>query len=253
MNLRYIYIGCDRTFSDEFYNIFWYNTEFILIWMSKNVRKLKIPTEEFNHINVLISKEEDSCKRDILNIIEVKIHWSDEDVRKYLATRNEQERTIIYLDTLREGLIRASKHYDIHISELLGLVDEFQQNGCKNEWLLRSMILKEWNVRMKFTCHLTTNDFRLILTLYDKKKNIIAQKVVFRIYPSWVFYNHRIKKVVTEGNMLYINDFLDKHFLSFDLNKLKDGIIEETLLDEDTKQYLYEANVEEYKKIQWKK
>ena len=25
MNLRYIYIGCDRTFSDEFYNIFWYN------------------------------------------------------------------------------------------------------------------------------------------------------------------------------------------------------------------------------------
>ncbi len=39
--------------------------------------------------------------------------------------------------------------------------------------------------------------------------------------------------------------------MAFDLNKLKDGRIEECILEEHIKDYLYEANVDEYNKIQW--
>lgn len=251
MTLRSIYIGSDDlTFSTEFNSVFWYNTEFINNWMSRNVRKLKIPTEGFNHVSVFVSLNEDSCS--LSNFLQVKLHWTNSFVEKFLATKNEHERTRIYLDALREGLIRASKLYDIHIDELLGLVDEFQKNDCKNEWQLRSMILNEWNVRLKFTCHLTINDFRLVLTLFNKKKDLIAQKVVFRVYPDKVFWGRKIRKVIATENMLYVDDFLDKHFLSFDLNELRNGIIEEILLDEEIKKYLYEANVEKYNKIQWK-
>lgn len=255
MNLSLIYIGCDNlTFPKEFCSIFWYNTEFINNWISKNVRKLKISTDGFNRIIVFVTKNESSyktCTYLSTERLQIKTHWTDQDIEKYLATSNEHERIMIYLNTLKEGLVRASKHYEIHIDKLLGLLDEFERIGCKNEWLLRSMILKEWNVRLKFTCQLTTSDFRLLLTLYDKKKNVISQKVVFCIYPDKTFWGHNIRKVVIEENKLYINNFLDKHFLSFDLNKLKEGIIEETLLDEHIKQYLYEANVEEYNKIKW--
>ena len=131
------------------------------------------------------------------------------------------------------------------------IIDTFQQNGCKNEWLLKSMHIKEWNIRLKFTCHFSTYDFKLFLTLYDKSKKQIAQKEVFQIYPDEIFFAKKIRKVVIEENKLFIDDFLDKHFMSFDLDLLKDGIIEGTILDEHIKDYLYEANVDEYNKIQW--
>lgn len=256
MTLRDVLIGCDDlTFSEDFHSRFWFNTEFINNWMSRNVRRLKIQTDGFKLIDIFVSKGVDSCKRcSYIGVerLQIVIHWTNQDIEKYLATKNENERTEIYLKALREGLIYASKHYDIHIDELLGLVDEFQQNGCKNEWLLRSMILKEWNVRLKFTYHITMYDFKLVLTLFDKKKNAIAQKTVFHIYPDF-FWGREIRKVVVEDNMIYINDYLGHHTLSFDLNLLKDGIIEETLLDESLKQYMYEAKVDIYNKIKWLK
>lgn len=252
MNLRYIYLGCDYSFSEEFEDIFSYNTRFISNWMSQNVRKLKIPTDgTFNHINVVISTNEDSCKRCAPSIFEITIHWTEQDIKEYQALRDENKRIQLYLDLLRKGLVRVADYYDIHIDELLSLINVFQQNGCKNEWLLRSMFIKEWNVRLKFTCHFSTSDFRLKLTLYDKKKNPIAERVVFRIYPDEVFFSSELRKVIVEDNKLYINDFLDKHFMSFDLNLLKDGIIEGKLLDDNIKKYIYESNVEKYDRIQW--
>ena len=252
MNLRYLYIGSDHSFPKDFWNIFAYNTRFISNWMSKNVRKLKIPTNgTFNHINVLISRNEAQCRRCAPGILEITTQWTEKDVKKYLELKDEKKRILLYLELLKNGLIRAAEVEDIHIDELLALIDTFQQNGCKNEWLLKSMHIKEWNIRLKFTCHFSTYDFKLFLTLYDKSKKQIAQKEVFQIYPDEIFFAKEIRKVAIEENKLFIDDFLDKHFMSFDLNLLKDGIIEGTILDEHIKKFMYEANAEEYKRIQW--
>lgn len=252
MNLRYIYIGCDNTFSKDFHNIFAYNTRFISNWMSKNVRKLKIPTNgSFNHINILISKNESQSKICSPNILEITTQWSSQDIKDYLELKDENNRIDLYIKLLKNGLKRAAEFEYIHIDELLSLVARFQQNGCKNEWQLKSMYIKEWNIRLKITCHFSTYDFKLFLVLYDKSKKTIAQKEIFRIYPDEIFFADVIRKIVVEGNKLFINDNLDNHFMSFDLDLLKDGIIEEKLLCDSIKKFMYEANVEEYKRIQW--
>ena len=252
MNLKYIYIGCDDSFPKDFENIFAYNTRFISNWMSKNVRKLKIPTNgSFNHINVLISQKESQCRRSSPNILEITTQWSYNNIKDYLELKDVKNRIDLYVEILKIGLVRAAEFEDIHIDELLSLIGEFQQNGCKNEWQLKSMYIKKWNIRLKFTCHFSTYDFKLFLTLYDKSKIITAQKEIFRIYPDEIYFADIIRKIVVEGNKLFINDFLDNHFMSFDLNLLKDGVIEEKLLNEGIKKFMYEANVEEYKRIQW--
>jgi hypothetical protein len=89
------------------------------------------------------------------------------------------------------------------------------------------------------------------MSLYDKSKKQIAQKEFFRIYPDEIYFADVIRKIIVENDKLFINDFLDKHFMSFDLNLLKDGIIEEKLLNERIKKFMYEANVDEYDKIHW--
>ncbi len=197
MNLRYISITCDCncSFTNEFVNIFAYNTRFICNWMSKNVRKLKIPTDgTFNHINVVVSTNENSCRISSQNTLRVTIHWTEKNIEEYLTLRDEGKRIQLYLNLLRKGLIRAADFYDIHLNELLSLIDVFQQNGCKNEWLLKSTYNKDWNLRIMFTCHFSTSDFKLKLTLSDSKKNKIAEKIVFRIYPDEIFFANRIKQ-----------------------------------------------------------
>ena len=252
MNLRCIYLGSDFTFPKEFWTTFCYNTRFITHWMSRNVRKLKISTDgTFKQLSVLISRDEDHSKQDIMEDFYTTIQWTDADVEKYLAMKDEKERIQLYLSILRDGLSRISIVKEIPIDRLFALIDTFEQNGCKHEWQFKSMYLKDWGVRLKFTCHFTTYDFQLRLTLFNKQKKVIVSKSVFRIYPDENWYWKDLRKVVVEGDKLYINDSLNEHFLMFDLNKLQQGIIEETLLNENKKQFLYEANVEKYKRIQW--
>lgn len=252
MILKYIYIGCDDSLPKDFCNIFDYNTRFISNWMSKNVRKLKILTNgSFNHINVLISKNESQCKKIIPDILEITTKWSSQRIKDYLGLKDERSRIDLYLDLLKDGLIRASEYDNFNVGEILVLIDRFKQNGCKNEWQLKSMYIKEWNIRFKITCHFSTYDFKLFMSLYDKSKKQIAQKEVFRIYPDEIYFADVIRKIIVENDKLFINDFLDKHFMSFDLNLLKDGIIEEKLLNERIKKFMYEANVDEYNKIHW--
>ena len=142
MNLKYIYIGCDDSLPKDFCNIFDYNTRFISNWMSKNVRKLKIQTNgSFNHINVLISKNESQCKKIIPDILEITTKWSSQRIKDYLGLKDERSRIDLYLDLLKDGLIRASEYDNFNVGEILVLIDRFQQNGCKNEWQLKSMYI----------------------------------------------------------------------------------------------------------------
>lgn len=254
MNIRYIYIGSDTTFPDkDFWNIFCYNTRFISNWMSRKVRLLKIPTDgTFNHISVYISPKEDKCKVDGKGIFLVPLHWIEEDIVQYLNMKDENERISLYLDLLREGLKKAAQIKEIHIIELLSMIDSFQEGGCKNEWLFKSKTIRERNIRTVFFCYFTTYAFELKLFLYDNKKNLIAEKIVFRIYPDEVFFQSFISQVTVDEDFLYIDTNFGKHLLSFRIRDLENGMIRETLLYEGIKKYAYDSELRDYRLIEWK-
>ena len=124
MKIQYIYLGSDTTFPNkDFWNTFCYNTRFISNWMSRKVRLKKISTDgTFNHISVYISPKEDKCKVDGKGIFLVPLHWIEEDIVQYLNMKDENERISLYLDLLREGLKKAAQIKEIHIIELLSII-----------------------------------------------------------------------------------------------------------------------------------
>lgn len=252
MNLRYIYLGSDDSFSTDFEDIFTYNTRFISNWMSKNVRKLKIPTDgTFNHINVCISLNESKCIVVSPSILEVTIQWTKKDYLDYLSLKDVSKRVVLYLQILSEGLHIAAQFKNIHIGDLNNLIDDFRNNGYKNEWLFKSLQIKNYGIKLKIMCHFTTYDFNVKVYLWDNSGELLAEKVVFRIYPDEVFFSRLFRKISLDDVNLYINNFLDKHTMSFDLQDLSHGIINETLLYDAIKQYAYNPHEEKYKKIQW--
>ncbi len=102
--------------------------------MSKNVRKLKIQTNgSFNHINVLISKNESQCKKIIPDILEITTKWSSQRIKDYLGLKDERSRIDLYIDLLKDGLIRASEYDNFNVGEILVLIDRFQQNAYSGD------------------------------------------------------------------------------------------------------------------------
>ncbi|MCF0180274.1 MAG: hypothetical protein HUJ97_08560 [Bacteroidales bacterium] len=254
MNLRSFHIGASCSFQDKnFWDIFCYNTCFIGNWMTRKVRPLKMPTDgTFSQINVILSPGEDRCYTDVFKILQVEIHWGQSDVTNYLRLKSENDRLKLYLDLFRKGLIRAAQFKDIDLDVLIGLVEEFEARGCRNEWLFKSKTIRERNIKIDFVRSFTSYAFELKLHLYDLKKNLIAEKTVFKIYPDDIFVQGLFHRIVQQGDNLFIDDTLDRHVFSFCLEDLQQGFIQETLLLEYKKQYIYDPDCEKYQRIEWR-
>lgn len=254
MNIRYINLYSDRlcTLDEDFRHTFNFNCRFICNWMSRNVRKLKLPTDgTFKFISIDITNRDVQSRLLAENVFSVPMKWTENDMNTYLSMKEENTRILFYIDLLKQGFIEAAKVKDIHLDELNSLLETFVENGCKNEWLFKSVRLKDYGVILKFNCVFHTYDFELILTVYDLKKNKLAEKVIFKTYPDEIFYSREIRKIVIEGDTLFINDDFDHHFLSIDLPKLKEGIIDETILNEDKKPYIFTDDTPDYKRLRW--
>lgn len=254
MKLRSINIVARSEFQDRnFWDIFNYNTDFIGNWMSRKVRLLKLPTDgTFNQINVVLSPYDDRCYTDVFRILQVEYHFSQEDIQNYLSLKNEDDRLNFYIELLKKGLRRAAQYKDINLDVLIALVEEFQNNEYRNEWLFKSKTIRERNIRVVFMRCFTTYAFELKLYLYDKKNKLIAEKTVFKIYPDEIFVQGLFHSITKDSNHLYIDNTFDRHVLSFSLNDLERGIIKEVLLNEEKKKYIYDREDETYRRIEWR-
>lgn len=254
MNLRSINVIASSKNSDKnFWHIFNYNTDFIGNWMTRKVRPLKMHTDgTFDQINIVLSPYEDRCYTDMFKILQVEFHWSQKDMANYLSLINEDDRLSFYIELLKKGLKRAALCKEIDLATLIALVEEFQNNGYRNEWLFKSKTIRERNIKVVFMRYLTTYAFELKLHLYDLKNNLIAERTVFKIYPNDVYFRGLFNNITMDSKFLYINNSFQKPVLSFCLQDLENGVIKETLLHEDTKQYVYNADDDIYCRIEWR-
>lgn len=254
MNIRYINLSVDNlsTFDANFCNIFNYNCRFISNWMSRNVRKLKIPTDgTYNFISLEITNRDIHSCLCSEKALFIPIHWTNADLENYLLLKDEGKRVLFYVELMRQGFKNAAKVKDVNLNKLNSLLDTFVEQGCRNEWQFKSIKLEKYGILLKFKCLFHTYDFELVLTVCDLKKNKLSEEIVFKIYPDEIFFSKDIRSIVIEGYTLYINDFLNRHFMSFDLNLLKNGIIKGLIINNQIKKYMYDENIDIYHKLQW--
>jgi hypothetical protein len=256
MKIRYInldccYSGYDEKDDDKSD----YNSRFVSNWLSKEVRRHNLETDgSFRMISVHLKKEASEIRNRIISeyVLDIGLLHTEEEHERYLGMKDERERFEFYLDRLTEGIKVAATIKEFDCETLLGLIQQFREQGYKNEWLQKRVTLKELGLKVEFISNHNSYDYHLDVNVIDKKKNVVARKTVFTTYPDEIFYQKRVtKKVVIKDNLIYILDFLDHPFLSINIDLLKDGIIEEKIYEEHILEYTPEADPEGFKRIRW--
>ena len=215
MNLRYIYTGIHNTSPTEYtkdQDYCWdFNTNFISDYLSRKVRKLKIDVPEFNMLNITVCKRP-KMKHDLyafLKSLNVYLPFSQGDMDNLTRITNFTERIEAYLSIYEKGYYLANEYCDIPVGILLGLHQQFREEGYRHEWLFKKKIIKEYGIYVFFKCYFTSIDFRLELEVYNQKPTILLTKgVVLQKLPDWICFGKDFNKgIQIDGNKMYLLDF----------------------------------------------
>lgn len=260
MNLRYIYTGIHNTSPTEYtkdQDYCWdFNTNFISDYLSRKVRKLKIDVPEFNMLNITVCKRP-KMKHDLyafLKSLNVYLPFSQGDMDNLTRITNFTERIEAYLSIYEKGYYLANEYCDIPVGILLGLHQQFREEGYRHEWLFKKKIIKEYGIYVFFKCYFTSIDFRLELEVYNQKQTILLTKgVVLQKLPDWICFGKDFNKgIQIDGNKMYLLDFLEERAFEFDLEQLSNGIFNVKVLGynatRDSSEYLNYLN-----RINWMK
>lgn len=257
MILRHIILSASNSgYGSEFDDKFRYNTYFMSHYLSMHIRKHRIVTDgTFNMIFISITKDMDShklfvsCKQLFINL-----HVSEEEINKYLEM-HEIERFEYYLSLFERSYQIADKFRPIPIQTLLSLHDEFRDGGYKVEWLFKNKYISEYGIHISLKCQLSSYDFKLHLSVYDRKKTLIGKGNIFHTYPDSIFFWKTIKTMMITDKKLVILDYLGHPQFECDLkNMLSKGIVKPKYLDANTQKYTYnELTKSKFDKIKWLK
>lgn len=233
MNLRYIYSDLDYSKKVKIYNdndsFCWrMNTQFISDYLSQKVRKLKIDVPEFNFLYIKMCKQPNlrhhfsSCFKSL----EVYIPFSQDDVDNIVRIKDFEKRIEAYLSIYEKGYNLANEYCDIPVGILLGLHQQFREEGYRHEWLFKKKIIKEYGIYVFFRCYFTSIDFRLELEVYNLKQTILLTKgVVLRTDPDRLCFGKEFNKgIQIDGNKMYLLNFLEERAFEFDLKQLSKGV-----------------------------
>lgn len=257
MKLRYIALWInyfhDSGVNDKFKDKFSYNTSFVNNYLSRQVRKCKIETGDWNMISVELSKNVDAdCAKLslVFKSVDVILKTTDEELKMY-SMMPKSEQCEFYLQKLEQGYELARSVCDFDTSMLYTLHNQFRSQGCKNEWLFKKKTLKDYGILVSLDCSLSYAEFNLFLSVYNMKtKDLIARKSVFRTFPDEIFFAKQIRKASFGTNKLVILDFLERPECVFHYRDLAKGNIIVNILDEDDAKYQYnEANKDEFEWI----
>lgn len=203
------------------------NSRFISNYLSKAVRKLNLEAfdGEINMLGVNPCKAVSSYQYLAEHVLAIRLQLSEDRLSRYYQTMDLVSRYEFYLSLLEEGYRMAEPLTGIPAETLIGLHDQFRKLNYKNEWLVKKMLIREYAIGIILTACFTTVDFHLRLTVYNaKSKETMSETVIYRTPPYEVCYEKDIRKVYAQDGYLYIDDFLDRHFLRMPLDDICKGI-----------------------------
>lgn len=230
MYLRFIHLGLE--YSDYIENNnklryeFQQHTNFIDDYFSKAIRKHKYKTDgTYNMIS--ISATEFEVKPTKLqgfgDVIGVNLPFDRNRYDKIKGTFD----CSYYLELLTEGFKKASEFKEVPLDNLLNIIKEFKQGGCKNEWVHKKKRFKEDDLEVILICEFTTNYFQLIITINQiSTKNQLVCGVIIRTEVGVSIHEGMYKGVMILGNEIIITDKSESPRIRINKAKVFEGVLD---------------------------
>lgn len=206
---------------------FHYCTYVIGYFLSDGLRKLKFETDgTFDAIIIQVGADGVSIGYDDFPVNKLSIVINlPFDFERYEKS-DDLQRCKYYLELLQLGLQEISNFKTIPYVKIIRLANELAAKGFVYAWNFRNLILRDYNLKVKFISELSTNDFVLKLQAFeDKKKMPICEGQVARTKPDHLNFSYISKKIYIDNGRIIINDCRNRALLSIDIKSLMGGYL----------------------------
>ena len=214
MIIRYIALWIQHPFDsgikEEFGYYFNERCRFLDNFLSKTVRKDKIPSEKFKMISIqpVLNRETRVKLLEYSQVCQVLLQVKQQELDDFLHMGNLGKYEY-FLQLHERGYQEANKLFDIGIDKLLSYNEILRLNNFKNEWLFKKKPIKKYGIYIYLDCSFSSFDFNLYLSVYDlKKTHLIARKSIFHTHPDEISYQKDLRKTIFEDDKFFITDFL---------------------------------------------
>jgi hypothetical protein len=224
MKLWYIniWLNPETGYDDAYRYQFTLHTRFISNYLSRQIRKKKYWFETDGTFSMLSVEPTPSkikeCKIVPEDALTTEVIFDRERYEQIKGTEDCE----YYLELLIKGFRKASEFKEVPLDTLLNLVNEFKENGCKNEWLHKKKRFKEQDIEVILNCYFTTLDFRLVATVNKiSTKEELCSGVVIRTEPDEIYFSKMFKDILIDKESIIITDASDSPRI---LINLKDAL-----------------------------
>lgn len=230
MKLRYVTIGRDYRMEAKkgcmYASHFNYHVYFISYCLTKKVRQLKFETDgTFGEIILYIGSESTQVelkKKPYMPYPFLGIHLPFDFERYENGDRNR--RCKYFMELLRTGLKKAAEVKPIPYDEIMAFADELEANGYVYEWDFRSVMVREYGLRVKFVCRLDTDAFTMDALAFIKRNPVpVCRGQVVRAMPDAIHFDGISKKIYVENKRIVLQDKFGDDLLYIDIGSLLDG------------------------------
>lgn len=227
MKLRYIGLSLDRRMEEIkgtiYASHFDYHVYFIYYCLSKKVRQLKFETDgTYMQVFIMVGSKSSYTMIEKVPYESLDVYIPFDPDRYENGDRNR--RCKYYMELLRTGLIKAAEVKPIPYEEIMGFADELAANGYVYEWNFRSVMIREYGLRVKFVCRLDTDAFTMnALAFIKRNPEPVCIGQVVRAKPDAIHFDDISKKICIENNRIILQDKSGDDLLYIDIESLLEG------------------------------
>ena len=200
-----------------------------------------------------ITKGGDGCKVEkSVKSLTVNLHLSEVDFIRYSEMFDEHQRFEFYLSLLERAYAIADTAKAIPVNELLDLHQRFREENYTCSIFFKKKTINKYSIKICLNHVCTSYDYRLVLSVYNKKNNLLGEDYIFQTYPDSIFIHYNVRHLVITDSSLLITDFIDKPQIECKLTDLASGVISPIYLDDNTEKYIYsEKTKAKFDALRW--
>ena len=166
------------------------------------LKKLRFKTEGFKRICVIGSRSpKQSAHINTSNVACVEVKFSEGQCSSGSGIELDE----YFISLLTEGLDNLNKQYPIPVTELKNGLEEFRNNGYKNEWLHQSKAIKTKGLKASLYCKLTNKNFSLTLAV-SNGDSVVFEKEVLNTVPDEIVFVPMFKELIVSESTLQLTN-----------------------------------------------
>jgi len=203
MRLKHIYLYVNlEEYPKELATAFGFATRYFCNFIERQIGGLKFDAKGFSKICIQGCHDPEKSSKIVSE--RALLATVPFDQARYLASA-PYERSEMYAAMLKAGFEQAARDFGVPYGALEKAIQEFRNQGFKNEWIHQRKLFRPLNVQAYLCCSLNSEKFFLTLTLEREGKTVYS-KLILETLPDEMIFGYRFKEVVMMGDDIIVKD-----------------------------------------------